>query len=92
MTAATDRAYEVLTICTDTAPDRWVSAGTFARAMWPDSPAWNRRTHRHDGKSGAVGGTMPMVGARMLYRLCDEGRATMRMTPHHQTLWRAVTP
>lgn len=88
MTDATDRAYATLVRCHERGgQDGWVSAGQFARAHWPDSPAWDRTTNRRDGKSGAYGGTMPMLGARMLYRLVAEGRARTRTTPHHQTLW-----
>lgn len=45
----------------------------FAKLMWPDSPAWNRRTKgRRTGTiAGAVGGTMPMLGAKLLRRLQD---------------------
>lgn len=42
-----------------------------ARRLWPDSPAWNRRTRgRRTGTiNGAVGGTMPMLAAKILWRL-----------------------
>jgi hypothetical protein len=43
----------------------------FAREMWPDSPAWNRRTRGSGSanRAGAVGGTMPMNGAKVLWSL-----------------------
>lgn len=49
----------------------------FARLMWPDSPAWNRRSRgaRGSNRSGAMAGTMPMNGARMLWKLRDLGLA-----------------
>ena len=42
-----------------------------ARRLWPDSPAWNRRTRgrRTGTAAGAVGGTMPMLGAKQLWAL-----------------------
>lgn len=40
-----------------------------AKARWPESPAWKRRTRMYNGRNGAVGGTMPMNAAVMLWRL-----------------------
>lgn len=56
---------------------RPTSPRAFARKMWPDSPAWNRVTHRGGagGPGGAQGGTMPMKGARMLWTLHRLGLA-----------------
>lgn len=51
---------------------------TFAMALWPDSPAWQRRTRGRDNRSGAIGGTMPMKGAKELWRLRDLGFARER--------------
>lgn len=49
----------------------------FAKLMWPDSPAWGKRTRKFGGRDpGAVGGTMPMNGARLLWKLRDLGLAT----------------
>ena len=50
-------------------PDVYVTPRQMAQVRWPDSEAWNRHTSRHDGKSGAAGGTMPMKAATMLGRL-----------------------
>jgi hypothetical protein len=52
----------------------------FARAMWPDSPAWTRRSRGQRGtnRSGAMAGTMPMLGAKMLWHLYDLGYVTQR--------------
>lgn len=44
-----------------------------AKARWPESPAWKRRTHMHGGHQGAVGGTMPMNAAVILWRLEKHG-------------------
>lgn len=43
----------------------------FAMLMWPDSPAWQKRTRGRDNHPGAIGGTMPMNGARLLWKLRD---------------------
>lgn len=40
-----------------------------AQIRWPDSPAWDKRTNMRGGKNGAVGGTMPMKAASVLWRL-----------------------
>lgn len=47
-----------------------------AHALWPDSPAWERRTNMRGGRNGAVGGTMPMKAATLLWRLADRGLAS----------------
>lgn len=47
----------------------------FAQLMWPDSPAWGHRTRKRGGRAGAIGGTMPMQGARMLWSLHGLGLA-----------------
>lgn len=45
-----------------------------ARLMWPDSPAWQKRTaSRAQARAGALGATMPMKAATMLWRLRDKG-------------------
>lgn len=47
-----------------------------AELLWPDSPAWERRTRRYGAnRNGALGGTMPMNAARLLWRLADQGLA-----------------
>lgn len=50
-----------------------------AMALWPDSPAWERRNRGQRGTnhSGAMAGTMPMLAAKLLWRLADDGYAGM---------------
>lgn len=64
-----------------------VSPRQVALVLWPDSPAWDRRPRRHDGRSGGKGGTMPMKAAKLLWAL-SERRLVRRHTKH--SLW-AVT-
>lgn len=52
-----------------------VSPRQFAQRMWHESPAWSHRTNKRGGHAGAIGGTMPMKGARMLWTLRDLGLA-----------------
>ena len=41
-----------------------------ALLLWPDSPAWNKRTRFGAvSNQGALGGTMPMNAAKLLWRL-----------------------
>lgn len=47
-----------------------------ARALWPLSIGWERRTHMYGGRQGAVGGTMPMKAATLLWRLEARGCAS----------------
>lgn len=61
-----------------------VSPREIALLLWPDSPAWDRRPRRHDGRSGALGGTMPMKAATLLWRLKQRGLVT---TDPHNNLW-----
>lgn len=49
--------------------DRFATPRSFAGGMWPNSPAWGKRTRGYDRHPGAVGGTMPMRGARELWKL-----------------------
>lgn len=45
-----------------------------AHRLWPDSPAWEKRTRRYgSNRNGAMGGTMPMNAAKILYRLREQG-------------------
>lgn len=50
-----------------------------AERLWPDSEAWHRRTRgRRTGTvNGAVGGTMPMKGAQLLWRLHERRYARL---------------
>ena len=47
-----------------------------AKAMWPDSVGWSKRTRKYGTNDpGALGGTMPMKAATVLWRLEDRGLA-----------------
>lgn len=51
-------------------PENGMSPRDVARILWPDSPAWEHRTwHRGTNHNGALGGTMPMNAAKILWRL-----------------------
>ena len=53
---------------------RSVAPAQVARASWPDSVGWTRRTRKFGTNDpGAVGGTMPMKAATVLHRLADRG-------------------
>lgn len=75
LTAPQRRALELLAGLTDTKAA--VSPKDLAMALWPDSEAWTKRNRgRRTGTiSGAVGGTMPMKGARLLWALHARGLA-----------------
>lgn len=45
------------------------TARQVAQALWPDSPAWQKRTRKRLGRNGALGGTMPMKAGALLRRL-----------------------
>ncbi len=46
------------------------SARDVAHHLWPDSPAWQRRTRKFGGKDpSALGGTMPMRVGRILWHM-----------------------
>lgn len=55
--------------------DRKASPRQLAQMRWPDSEAWKRRTNMRGGRNGAIGGTMPMKAATVLYRLQERGCA-----------------
>jgi hypothetical protein len=61
----------------------------FARKMWPDSPAWNRRSRGQRGTnhSGAMASTMPMLGAKLLWKLWDLGLATEVQSDLNARTW-----
>ena len=47
-----------------------------ARTLWPDSVGWTKRTRKYGTNDpGAVGGTMPMKAATLLWRLHERGLA-----------------
>lgn len=83
LTAAQDRAIRLL-VDAEEAEARAHPGGTprtspraLARMMWPDSPAWDRRTRkRGSNDSGAMGGTMPMLAAKVLWSLRSHGLVT----------------
>lgn len=73
LTAPQSRALAVL----GAQEGRAVSPRQVALALWPDSEAWTKRTRgRRTGTiAGAVGGTMPMKAARLLWALHERGLA-----------------
>lgn len=46
-----------------------MTARQFGQAMWPDSPAHQRRTRKRLGRNGAVGGAMWLKAGTLLRRL-----------------------
>lgn len=75
LTAPQQRALQVLSDLAGT--DGTVTPREVALALWPDSEAWGKRTRgRRTGTiAGAVGGTMPMKAARLLWALHERGLA-----------------
>lgn len=71
------RALRILATVADPIPPR-----ALARLLWPDSPAWTQRT-----RMNALGGTMPMNAAQILWRLHRAGLATI----DDRDLW-TITP
>lgn len=66
------------------------SSRQIAADLWPDSPAWDRRTRGRSGnRNGALGGTMPMKAAQLLWKLQAHG-----LVRHEQhdgvTRWHAL--
>lgn len=57
-------------------PAGWAAPRELAMRRWPDSPGWKKRTRKFGGHTGAVGGTMPMKAATVLWRLLDRGLAS----------------
>lgn len=62
------------------------TAAQVARALWPDSEAWAKPTHRHDGRAGGHGATMPMLAGRHLERLREKGWVVMER-PMSAPVW-----
>lgn len=54
---------------------RAASPREVARQSWPDSVGWTKTTRKYGGHTGAVGGTMPMKAATVLWRLHERGCA-----------------
>jgi hypothetical protein len=71
MAALTPKQAEALRVMAAGAP---LSPRQLAERLWPDSPAWDRRTRRYGAnRNGALGGTMPMLAAKLLWRLEAQG-------------------
>jgi hypothetical protein len=61
-----------------------VSPRQIALALWPDSPAWDKRTRHLNGRYGGKGATMPMKAGAILWRL--EARGLVHLHPK-RSLW-----
>ena len=59
---------------------------SLAGALWPNSPAWKKRTRGSDAHAGgnAMAGTMPMKGARAGHELARLGLAHVEYSSHSQ--------
>lgn len=70
-TTPTPRQQDALRLLAEHGPQH---PRALAKLLWPDSPAWERRTRRYGtNRNGALGGTMPMNAAKMLWRLEELG-------------------
>ncbi|MBC9927298.1 hypothetical protein [Leucobacter sp. cx-169] len=69
------------------AGDRGAPGRYIAEQVWPESPAWSRTTRSRPGFSGSKGGTMPMNGARLGYRVKDLGMVSAEHNDIHQTIF-----
>lgn len=56
-------------------PAGWAAPRQLAKMRWPDSVGWTKTTRKYGGHTGAVGGTMPMKAATVLWRLHSRGLA-----------------
>jgi hypothetical protein len=65
-----------------------VSGRDMAQFLYPDSPAWRKRTRarRTGTQNGSLGGTMPMLGAKVLHSLERQGLAYQEK----DSAWKAV--
>lgn len=83
LTTARRRALEALA---DVESGVGLPSREWAKRMWPDSPAWDRRTRKQGGGDpGALGGAMPMKAAAFGYRLHRDGlvwRPESTVHPH----------
>jgi len=69
-------------------PITWVAPRALAKALWPDSPAWQRRTRFGATSSqGALGGTMPMKAGRLLRTLEGLGLVEQHEEWRTASLW-----
>lgn len=64
----------LLRILEEADPNR-LTGREIAQKMWPDSPGHRVRPHRHDGRNGGKGATMPMLGAKAGWALVRLGLA-----------------
>lgn len=78
MTAPQRRALEALVALSDkpwgTAqrPHGWATPSAVAQFLWPDSEGWTKASRRGSTPAGgALGATMPMKAAKLLWRLFD---------------------
>lgn len=56
-----------------------------ARVLWPDSPGWDKVSRRGSTPAGgALGATMPMKAAQILWRLREHGMADL---PYDSNRW-----
>lgn len=62
-------------------PHGYTTPRPVARKLWPDSVGWTKRTRMYGtNRNGAVGGTMPMKAATLLWKLwphfasCEDNR------------------
>ncbi|WP_159600261.1 hypothetical protein [Agromyces humi] len=62
----------------------WHTGRTLAQSLWPYSPAWTRRTRGRNNRNGALGGTMPMKGAKAAWDLVDLGFASATEDENYQ--------
>ena len=77
LSAPRRRALEALRGWDDAGHGRGMAPREVAQALWPDSPAWERRPHHSGGRNRAagLGATMPMNAAKILHRLTALGLA-----------------
>lgn len=81
MTALTGPQLRALAILASPRKGPFVTPREVAERMWPDSPGWAQRSRRHaTAAGGALGATMPMKGATMLWKLRDRGLAHLTDT------------
>ncbi|SDH39005.1 hypothetical protein [Microbacterium sp. 77mftsu3.1] len=84
LTAFQRRALEAIAA----AGERGHTGRSLAQELWPDSPAWDRRTRGRNERNGAIGGTMPMKGGRAARTLDDLGLVRIEDTEWHQPFFK----
>ncbi|WIB65280.1 hypothetical protein [Curtobacterium sp. MCBD17_040] len=90
LTHAQDRAIRIIVADKrahgDDAAQYSIAPRQLARMLWPDSPAWNIRTRfRATSNQGALGGTMPMHAAKVLWKLREH-----HLVYNDDYLWRVT--